>query len=317
MQKIIAVLNVFPSISEFNSTKKTIVTIGTFDGVHIGHQKIIEKLIQETKKADCESLILTFFPHPRMVLNGSSSIKLLNTINEKSSLLEKMGLDNLVVHPFDKKFSNLSAEEFVKTILVDSFNIKKIIIGYDHRFGNNRAANIDDLISFGKKYDFEVEQISAQEIDSVSVSSTKIRDAITDGNMIVANEFLGYDYILSGKIIIGKQLGRTIGFPTANIKIEENYKLIPKNGVYIVKSHLQEKTVFGIMNIGLNPTVNGEDLSIEVHFLDFDADLYNKNITVSVIARIRDEQKFTSIDLLKAQIQEDKNYAISFIKKRI
>lgn len=317
MQKIIAVLNVFPSISEFNSTKKTIVTIGTFDGVHIGHQKIIEKLIQETKKADCESLILTFFPHPRMVLNGSSSIKLLNTINEKSSLLEKMGLDNLVVHPFDKKFSNLSAEEFVKTILVDSFNLKKIIIGYDHRFGNNRAANIDDLISFGKKYDFEVEQISAQEIDSVSVSSTKIRDAITDGNMIVANEFLGYDYILSGKIITGKQLGRTIGFPTANIKIEENYKLIPKNGVYIVKSHLQEKTVFGIMNIGLNPTVNGEDLSIEVHFLDFDADLYNKNITVSVIARIRDEQKFTSIDLLKAQIQEDKNYAISFIKKRI
>lgn len=310
-------MNVFPSISEFNSTKKTIVTIGTFDGVHIGHQKIIEKLIQETKKADCESLILTFFPHPRMVLNGSSSIKLLNTINEKSSLLEKMGLDNLVVHPFDKKFSNLSAKEFVKTILVDSFNIKKIIIGYDHRFGNNRAANIDDLISFGKKYDFEVEQISAQEIDSVSVSSTKIRDAITDGNMIVANEFLGYDYILSGKIITGKQLGRTIGFPTANIKIEENYKLIPKNGVYIVKSHLQEKTVFGIMNIGLNPTVNGEDLSIEVHFLDFDADLYNKNITVSVIARIRDEQKFTSIDLLKAQIQEDKNYAISFIKKRI
>jgi len=317
LQKIIAVLNVFPSISEFNSTKKTIVTIGTFDGVHIGHQKIIEKLIQETKKADCESLILTFFPHPKMVLNGSSSIKLLNTINEKSSLLEKMGLDNLVVHPFDKKFSNLSAEEFVKTILVDSFNLKKIIIGYDHRFGNNRAANIDDLISFGKKYDFEVEQISAQEIDSVSVSSTKIRDAITDGNMIIANEFLGYDYILSGKIITGKQLGRTIGFPTANIKIEENYKLIPKNGVYIVKSHLQEKTVFGIMNIGLNPTVNGEDLSIEVHFLDFEADLYNKNITVSVIARIRDEQKFTSIDLLKAQIQEDKNYAISFIKKRI
>lgn len=317
MQKIIAVLNVFPSISEFNSSKKTIVTIGTFDGVHIGHQKIIEKLIQETKKADCESLILTFFPHPRMVLNGSSSIKLLNTINEKSSLLEKMGLDNLVIHPFDKKFSNLSAEEFVKTILVDSFNIKKIIIGYDHRFGNNRAANIDDLISFGKKYDFEVEQISAQEIDSVSVSSTKIRDAITDGNMIIANEFLGYDYILSGKIITGKQLGRTIGFPTANIKIEENYKLIPKNGVYIVKSHLQEKTVFGIMNIGLNPTVNGEDLSIEVHFLDFEADLYNKNITVSVIDRIREEQKFTSIDLLKAQIQEDKNYAISFIKKRI
>jgi riboflavin kinase/FMN adenylyltransferase len=310
-------LKVFSSISEFNSTQKTIVTIGTFDGVHIGHQKIIEKLIQGTKNSDYESLILTFFPHPRMVLHEASSIKLLNTINEKSGFLKKMGLDNLVIHPFDKEFSNLSAEEFVKTILVDSFNIQKIIIGYDHRFGKNRAANIDDLIAFGDKYGFEVEQISAQEVDSVSVSSTKIRDAIANGTMAVANEFLGYNYILSGKIIKGKQLGRTIGFPTANVKIEENYKLIPKNGVYIVKSIIQEKTVFGIMNIGLNPTVNGEDLSIEVHFLDFDIAIYNTEITVSVIDRIRDEQKFSSIDLLKVQIQKDKNYAISYIEKTV
>jgi riboflavin kinase/FMN adenylyltransferase len=310
-------LKVFTSISEFNSTQKTIVTIGTFDGVHIGHQKIIEKLIQGTENSDYESLILTFFPHPRMVLHEASSIKLLNTINEKSGFLKKMGLDNLVIHPFDKEFSNLSAEEFVKTILVDSFNIQKIIIGYDHRFGKNRAANIDDLIAFGDKYGFEVEQISAQEVDSVSVSSTKIRDAIANGTMAVANEFLGYNYLLSGKIIKGKQLGRTIGFPTANIKIEENYKLIPKNGVYIVKSIIQEKTVFGIMNIGLNPTVNGEDLSIEVHFLDFDIAIYNTEITVLVINRIRDEQKFSSIDLLKAQIQKDKNYAISYIEKTV
>jgi len=310
-------LKVFTSISEFNSTQKTIVTIGTFDGVHIGHQKIIEKLIQGTENSDYESLILTFFPHPRMVLHEASSIKLLNTINEKSGFLKKMGLDNLVIHPFDKEFSNLSAEEFVKTILVDSFNIQKIIIGYDHQFGKNRAANIDDLIAFGDKYGFEVEQISAQEVDSVSVSSTKIRDAIANGTMAVANEFLGYNYILSGKIIKGKQLGRTIGFPTANIKIKENYKLIPKNGVYIVKSIIQEKTVFGIMNIGLNPTVNGEDLSIEVHFLDFDIAIYNTEITVSVIDRIRDEQKFSSIDLLKAQIQKDKNYAISYIEKTV
>lgn len=310
-------MKVFTSISEFNSTKKTIVTIGTFDGVHIGHQKIIEKLIQGSKNSNCESLILTFFPHPRMILHEASSIKLLNTINEKSGFLKKMGLDNLVIHPFDIKFSNLSAEEFVKTILVDSFNIQKIIIGYDHRFGKNRAANIDDLIAFGDKYGFEVEQISAQEVDSVSVSSTKIRDAIANGTMAVANEYLGYNYLLSGKIIKGKQLGRTIGFPTANIKIEETYKLIPKNGVYIVKSIIQEKTVFGIMNIGLNPTVNGEDLSIEVHFLDFDIAIYNTEITVSVIDRIRDEQKFSSIDLLKAQIQKDKNYAISYIEKTV
>lgn len=311
----IRILKVFSSISEFNYTKKTIVTIGTFDGVHIGHQKIIEKLIQETKNSNCESLILTFFPHPRMILHKKSPIKLLNTISEKSSLLEKMGLENLIIHPFDKEFSNLSAEDFVKTILVDSLNIKKIIIGYDHRFGKNRDANIEDLIAFGRKYSFEVEQISAQEIDSVSVSSTKIRDAIANGTMAVANEYLGYDYLLSGKIIKGKQLGSTIGFPTANIKIEENYKLIPKNGVYVVKSHLQGKTVFGIMNIGFNPTVNGEYLSIEVHFLDFNADLYNTQISVSVIARIRDEEKFTSLDLLKTQIQKDKNYAISIIEK--
>jgi riboflavin kinase/FMN adenylyltransferase len=308
-------LQIFSSISDFHSSKKTIVTIGTFDGVHIGHQKIIKKLIQETKNADCESLILTFFPHPRMVLHKTSTIKLLNTIGEKSCLLEKMGLDNLIIHPFDKEFSNLTAEEFVKTILVNILNIQKIIIGYDHRFGKNRVANIDDLILFGKKYGFEVEQITAHEVDSVSVSSTKIREAIANGTMAVANEYLGYDYLLTGKIIKGKQLGRTIGFPTANIKIAETYKLIPKNGVYIVNSHLQDKTIFGIMNIGLNPTVNGEDLSIEVHLLDFDADLYNTQISISVIARIRDEEKFSSLDLLKAQIQKDKNYAISFLEK--
>lgn len=308
-------MKVFNTIKAFPTSKKTIVTIGTFDGVHLGHQKIIEKLIQETKNADCESLILTFFPHPRMVLNETSTINLLNTLNEKSCLLEKMGLDNLVIHPFDRDFSNLSAEEFVKTILVDSFNIQKIIIGYDHRFGKNRAANINDLIEFGGKYGFEVEQISAQEVDSVSVSSTKIRNAIVNGAITLANEFLGYQYVLSGKIIKGKQLGRSIGFPTANLKIEENYKLIPKNGVYIVKSQLQGKTVFGIMNIGINPTVNGENLSIEVHFLDFDSNLYNKEISISVIERIREEQKFNSIELLKAQIQKDKNWAISFIDK--
>jgi len=308
-------LKIYSSISEFKSAKKTIVTIGTFDGVHIGHQKIIEKLVQGTNNSNYESLVLTFFPHPRMVLQGTSSIKLLNTITEKSSLLEKTGLNHLVIHPFDLEFSNLSAEEFVKTILVDAFNSQKIIIGYDHRFGKNRSANIDDLIEFGKKYGFEVEQISAQEIDSIAVSSTKIRDAVANGTMAVANEFLGYDYVITGKIIPGKQLGRTLGFPTANIKIEENYKLIPRNGVYIVKSILAEKTVFGVLNIGLNPTVNGTNLSIEVHFLDFDADLYDNEITVSIIDRIRDEQKFASIDALKAQIQEDKNYAISYIEK--
>ena len=298
---------------DFKPTKKTIVTLGTFDGVHIGHQKIIEKLLQNAKEYDCESLILTFFPHPRMVLQEGSDIKLLNTIDEKSVLLDKLGLDNLIIHPFDKEFSQLSAEEFVKTILVDTFNIQKIIIGYDHRFGRNRTANIDDLILYGEKFGFEVEQISAQEINEVSISSTKIRNAILDGNMALSNEYLGYNYNLSGIVSQGKQLGRTIGFPTANLKIPEEYKLIPKNGVYIVKSILNQITVFGIMNIGVNPTVNGENLSIEVHFLDFDADLYDEKITISIIDRIRDEQKFESVALLKLQLEKDKNTALSYI----
>jgi riboflavin kinase/FMN adenylyltransferase len=308
-------LKIFNSIHDFKSTKKTILTLGTFDGVHVGHQKIIQKLIQNASDYNCESLILTFFPHPRMVLQEGSDIKLLNTIDEKTVLLKKMGLDNLIIHPFDKEFSRLTAEEFVKTILVDALHIQKIIIGYDHRFGRNRLANIDDLILYGKQYNFEVEQISAQEIDSVSISSTKIRNAILDGNIALANEYLGYKYVINGMVINGNQLGRTIGFPTANLKIEENYKLIPKNGVYIVKSTINQKTVFGVMNIGTNPTVNGENLSIEVHFFDFDADLYNSKIEISVLERIRDEQKFDSIELLKNQIQEDKETAISFIAK--
>ena len=308
-------MKIFNSIHDFKSTKKTILTLGTFDGVHVGHQKIIQKLIQNASDYNCESLILTFFPHPRMVLQEGSDIKLLNTIDEKTILLKKMGLDNLIIHPFDKEFSRLTAEEFVKTILVDALHIQKIIIGYDHRFGRNRLANIDDLILYGKQYNFEVEQISAQEIDDVSISSTKIRNAILDGNIALANEYLGYKYVINGMVINGSQLGRTIGFPTANLKIEEEYKLIPKNGVYIVKSTINQKTVFGVMNIGTNPTVNGEELSIEVHFIDFDADLYNSKIEISVLERIRDEQKFDSIELLKNQIQEDKETAISFIAK--
>ncbi len=308
-------MKIFNSINDFKPTKKTIVTIGTFDGVHIGHQKIIEKLIQNAVDYNCESLILTFFPHPRMVLQENSEIKLLNTIEEKSNLLEKMGLSNLIIHPFDKEFSILTAEEFVKTILVDALNIQKIIIGYDHRFGRNRSANIDDLILYGKQYNFEVEQISAKEINAVSISSTKIRNAILNGHMALANEYLGYTYVLNGTVIKGKQLGRTIGFPTANLKIEEEYKLIPKNGVYLVKSTINKKTVFGILNIGTNPTVNGEKLSIEVHFIDFDGDLYHSNIEISVLESIREEQKFDSIELLKNQIQEDKEAAISYIIK--
>jgi len=310
--KIIA-LKIFHSIKDFSSPKKTILTLGTFDGVHIGHKKILEKVIQHTHGEEYESLVLTFFPHPRMILQERSEIKLLNTISEKVSLLDQLGIQNLVIHPFDESFSRLTAEEFVKTVLVEQFKIQKIIIGYDHRFGRNRTADINNLIEFGEKYNFEVEQISAQEINAISVSSTKIRNAIQQGDMLLANKYLGYDYFLTGTVIQGKQLGRTIGFPTANLKIEEDYKLIPLKGVYIVSSQINNQEVFGMMNIGLNPTVGGENLSVEIHYLDFEADLYNQQISVSILKRIRGEEKFDSITLLKEQIEKNKKKSLLYL----
>jgi riboflavin kinase/FMN adenylyltransferase len=308
-------LKIFHSINDFSSTKKTILTLGTFDGVHIGHKKILKKITQNTENQKYESLVLTFFPHPRMVLQEHSDIKLLNTIDEKINLLEKIGIENLVIHPFDEAFSRLTAEEFVSNILVDRFHIQKIIIGHDHRFGRNRTANIDDLIAYGKEYGFEVEQISVQEINDISVSSTKIRNAILEGDMALANDYLGYDYFLTGSIVKGKQLGRTIGFPTANLKIEESYKLIPQNGVYIVKSIIDGQSVFGMMNIGFNPTVDGQKQTIEIHYFNFNADLYNQKISVSILQRIRSEQKFESVELLKEQLEKDKKKSLSYLNK--
>ena len=307
-------MKIFNSIKSFNATKPTIVTIGTFDGVHLGHQKIVAQITKNAHALNCESLVLTFFPHPRMVLQESTEMKQLNTLNEKIALLDNLGIDNLVVHPFDKEFSRLTAEEFVKKVLVDVFKIKKIIIGHDHRFGRNRTATIDDLINFGETYGFEVEQISAEEINEVSISSTKIRNALLEGNIELATNYLGYDYSLSGIIFKGKQLGRTIGYPTANITIEEDYKLIPNNGVYIAKSVLNGKTVFGMMNIGTRPTVDGTKQTIEINFFDFKQDLYGQKITISLLHRMRSEQKFESIDALKNQLGKDKKTALAFIE---
>lgn len=311
-----SVLKIYNSIYSFNTGKKTVLTLGTFDGVHKGHQAILQKLIRSSEDMNCESLVLTFFPHPRMVLQQDSDIKLLNTITERSLLLEKFGLDNLVVHPFDAAFSQLSAEAFVSEILVKQFNVAKVIIGYDHRFGKNRSATIDDLLVYGEKYSFLVEQISAQEINEVSVSSTKIRKALESGDITVANDYLGYTYFLTGKVTEGKKLGRTIGYPTANIAIGENYKLIPAVGVYAVSAEINNETVFGMMNIGFNPTVNGEKKTIEVHFFNLDADLYHQTLCVSVHQRIRNEQKFPSLDMLKEQLLRDKEFSLNFFSKK-
>ena len=303
--------------SNYSSEFTTVVTIGTFDGVHLGHKKILEKLNQSAITFNSKSLVMTFFPHPRMVLQDRSSIKLLNTIDEKIALLEKTGIDNLIIHPFDKEFSRLTAEDFVKNVLVNQLNIKKIIIGYDHRFGRNRTADINDLIEFGKEYDFEVEQISAQEINEIAISSTKIRTAILDGNISLANEYLGYPYFFSGEVVKGKQLGRTIGFPTANIQIKEDYKLIPKKGVYIIKSNYNNQVVFGMMNIGTRPTVNGENQTIEVNFFDFDEDIYHHTLTIEILEFIREEHKFESLEILKKQIQNDKEFGLNYIKNTL
>lgn len=309
-------LKIFNSIQEFSTNAKTIVTLGTFDGVHKGHKSILEKLINSSKNTGYESVVLTFFPHPRMVLQQNTDIKLLNTIKEKALLLDQYGIDNLIIHPFDHAFSRLTAEEFVKDILIDKLNIAKIIIGYDHRFGRNRTANINDLIVFGKEYGFEVEQISALEINEVSVSSTKIRNALNDGFLETANRFLGYPYFITGIVVKGKQLGRTIGYPTANISISEDYKLIPVNGVYVVSSIIDGKKTFGMMNIGTNPTVGGVTQTIEVNFFDFNEDIYDREIQVDIHYRIRDEVKFPSLDALKEQLAHDRETSLEYINTK-
>lgn len=307
-------MKIFNSINTFQATKPTIVTIGTFDGVHLGHQKILKQIVQSALALNCESLVLTFFPHPRTILQEDTEMKQLNTLNEKIALLDSLGIDNLVVHSFDKEFSRLSAEEFVKEILITVFNVKKMIIGYDHRFGRNRTASIVDLIAFGKTYGFEVEQISAEEINTVSISSTKIRKALLQGTIELATTYLGYPYSLTGIILKGKQLGRTIGYPTANIEIEEAYKLIPLNGVYVAKTSLKGQTILGMMNIGNRPTVDGISKTIEINFFDFNQDVYGQKITISLLHRIRDEEKFESLEALKNQLNKDKQFALNYFK---
>lgn len=306
----------YTSASTFKSDRHSVVTIGTFDGVHIGHSAILKRLVETAKKEDLDSVVLTFFPHPRMVLQQHSEISLLNTIDERAQLLEKTGLEHLVIHQFTHAFSRLTALEYVRDILVNGLKAKKIIIGYDHRFGRNRTANIENLKEFGLTYGFEVEEISAKELDDVTISSTKIRNALNAGDIETANSYLGYNYMLTGEIEKGKALGRTINYPTANLKLKEKYKLIPKNGVYVVASIIEGKKIFGITSIGTNPTVGGKKRTIETHFLNFNKDLYEKEITIEFLKHIRDEETFDSIEELRQEIEIDEKKAIQFLNQR-
>ena len=302
-------------LEDYRNNVNSVVTIGTFDGVHIGHQKIVKRLIKVAKKNNLQSTVLTFFPHPRMVLQKESNIKLINTIDEKADLFNNLGLDYLIVKEFTKEFSRLTALEFVRDILVNKLHVKHIIIGYDHQFGKNRTANINDLKEYGEIYDFKVTEITAQEVDEVTISSTKIRKALNEGDIVTAKTYLGYQFMLIGTIVKGKGLGKQIDFPTANLLIKETYKLIPKPGVYIVKSNINGKVIFGMMNIGNNPTVGGINQTIEIHFFDFNQDIYGNKVKIELLNRIRDEKKFESIKALQTQLHKDKSLALEYINK--
>ncbi len=296
-------------ITTFIASEPTVVTIGTFDGVHLGHRKIIERVVQSARKEGFLATVFTFFPHPRMVVQHDESLRLIHTLEEKKRVFDSLGIDLLVVQPFNEVFAQLTAEEFVSTILVKHLKVKKVIIGYDHRFGCNRTANINDMRLFGEKYGFAVEEISVQEVDAVSVSSTKIREALNRGDVTTAEHYLGTPYSLTGTVVHGLKLGRTLGYPTANIEVTEKYKLIPKDGVYVVCSYIGGRKVYGMMSIGKNPTIEGKGASIEVYFFDFDGDLYGQELTIEFIQYLREEQRFDTIEHLKEQLQNDETAA--------
>lgn len=302
-------MKIYQGFDQLLEIPNPVLTIGTFDGVHIGHQQIIQQLNREAEAIGGESVLFTFYPHPRMVLYPEShGLRLIQTQVEKMDKLRRMGLQNMIVHPFTKDFSRLTAVEFVRDYLVNRLQVKKLVIGYDHQFGKNREGSIDFLKDVAPIYGFDVQEISAQEIDEVNISSTKIRNAILEGDMVLAKSYLGEPFELHGKVIQGNALGRSIGFPTANLDIESDIKLIPKLGVYAVNVVLADGSLKeGMMNIGIRPSIaNHDDLSLEVNLFDFEGDLYNQYITVQLLSRFRDEMKFDSIPDLKEQLYHDK-----------
>ena len=306
-------MQVFENILEYKPSRESIVTIGTFDGVHIGHRKIITDMVAKGEKENLLSILLTFFPHPRMVLQKDSNIKMIDTINEKKNIFKNLGVEVLIIQPFTKDFSRMSAIKFTRDILVNSLKVSKLMIGYDHRFGRNREATVKTLKSFGLDYNFKVDEIPAQDIESISVSSTKVRNAIRSGDFKLVNKFLSRPFNLSGKIIKGDELGRKIGYPTANLKIFEKYKLKPQNGVYLTRTKLKKQTYFGMMNIGIRPTISAKNNQIETHLFDFNGNLYGHEMTLEILEKIREEKKFKSIEKLKIQLDVDKKHCQKLI----
>ena len=303
-------MKIFNELEAIAQIPFPVITIGTFDGVHLGHQKIIRQLNEEAGKVGGESVLFTFFPHPRMVLFPEShGLKLIQTQEEKMEKLERMGLQNVIIYPFTFDFSRLTALEFVRDILVNKLHVHKLVIGYDHQFGKNREGNLDYLKGISDTYDFEVIEIPAHEVDEVNVSSTKIRESLLSGDVERASEFLGEPFELSGQVVKGDQLGRTIGFPTANLEVNSDLKLVPGNGVYAVEVIAEGKTWTGMMNIGNRPTVSsGVQRRLEVHLIDFSGDLYGQTLKVRFLKWVRNEQKFSSVEELKDQLEKDEAF---------
>lgn len=300
-------MNIYHHIDDFKPVKNAVVTIGTFDGVHLGHRKIIARIKELAAACEGETVILTFFPHPRMILHPEDdSIKLITTINEKAELLEQLGVDHLIITPFSRDFSNQSAEDYIRDVLVNKIGTKKIVIGYDHRFGKDRLGGLDDLLRLSPVYDFEVVEIPEQDINDVAVSSTRIREALLSADIDLANTFLGYPFFITGKVIRGDQIGRQIGYPTANIHIEEKYKLIPADGIFAVKVRHDGQDYTGMAYIGSRPTINGMTRNIEVNLFNFSKEIYNETIRMSFYHYVRGDVKFNGLDELKAQIARDK-----------
>jgi len=300
-------MKVYYGIQEFQKLENAVVTSGTFDGVHLGHQKILKRLAEVAQQTGGESVVITFYPHPRTVVSADNQeVKLLSTLDEKIELLTQNGVQHLLVIPFTREFSELTSEEFIQKVIINTIGTKTLVIGYDHRFGKNREGGFDYLVQNASRYGFGVEEISRQDIDHIAVSSSKIRKAIQDGDMTQAQHFLGRNYDLNGLVVKGKQIGRTIGFPTANIQVREQTKLVPQDGVYAVWVYYNAEKLRGMLNIGNRPTVDGTYKTIEVNILDFNKEIYGENLKVEFVQKVRAEQKFNGLDALKAQIALDK-----------
>lgn len=306
-------MKIYNHFSEFKKLENAVVTIGTFDGVHFGHQKILKRLCELAKATGGESVILTFFPHPRLIIDPENQqLKMINTVEEKAKILANLGVDHLIITPFTRDFSNLSPAEYIKQILIDTIGVKNIIVGYDHRFGKDRQGGMSDLQEFAGIYGFAIEEIPEQDINDVAVSSTKVRTALLEGDVALAASYLGYNFSIHGRVIKGDRIGRTIGFPTANIFVEETYKLIPSDGIYAVTVELNAVVYKGMAYIGQRPTINGMTRNIEVNIFDFSQEIYGQLITMNFLKFLRHDVKFTGLEALKDQLHDDKLATLKF-----